>query len=490
MLKRINLENFKGFESTGDLALKPITILCGTNSSGKSTILQSILLLKQSLESKNPNQTLLLNGRYVHLGTFDNIIYGKTLDRNITFHFSLKYQKQETGLKKFGVPSLQISFRPLMSDDVRMTRPKEYLIDFKIQLKPQQKGLGISPIVNSFSSSISFISDQNTILPGPKVSINREENGKYKLSWDNIRIRSDSGRMKSGTVGANFEFANLLVSEIDFLDTPKDNDKYFDVLYTIFRINDLIRNSMNFFTYIGPLREEPARRYIYEDETLEIGNKGENAAYLYLSEQDNLIANYFSLKDNSFIKEPSVIKLKDAMMNWLNHMKITDLKPEPLSEIIYLNLASGSSKDTRVNIADVGFGVSQIFPIILEGVRMPTGNTLILEQPEIHLHPNLQMQMADFFISLALANKNIIVETHSDHIINRLIRRIVEDKTYNLKELIGFYFIKTTDKGSVFEEVKIDDNSGILNWPDDFFDQTAKEQEMILRAGLNKHKPS
>ena len=73
MLESIALENFKSFKELPELKIKPITILCGTNSCGKSSILQSILLLKQTVESKNPNLTLLLNGRFVHLGTFDNM---------------------------------------------------------------------------------------------------------------------------------------------------------------------------------------------------------------------------------------------------------------------------------------------------------------------------------------------------------------------------------------------------------------------------------
>jgi predicted ATPase len=79
-----------------------------------------------------------------------------------------------------------------------------------------------------------------------------------------------------------------------------------------------------------------------------------------------------------------------------------------------------------------------------------------------------------------------MVETHSDHIINRLVRRIVEDDTGALKDLIGIYFISATDSGSVYEEVCIDENFGVTNWPVDFFDQTALEQEKILKAGLKK----
>ena len=144
--------------------------------------------------------------------------------------------------------------------------------------------------------------------------------------------------------------------------------------------------------------------------------------------------------------------------------------------------------NTRIDISQVGFGVSQMFPIVLEGLRMEKGNTLLLEQPEIHLHPNLQMQMADYFISLALSGKRVMAETHSDHIINRLVRRIVEDETLNLKDLIAIYFIKPSEHGSVYEEINIDDTKGITNWPIDFFDQAANEQLRIMQAGLKKRK--
>jgi len=90
MLENISLKNFKGFKDLENLKVKPITILCGTNSCGKSSILQSILLLKQTLESQTPNQILLLNGRFVHLGSFENIIFEKNLDNRLVFELTWK----------------------------------------------------------------------------------------------------------------------------------------------------------------------------------------------------------------------------------------------------------------------------------------------------------------------------------------------------------------------------------------------------------------
>jgi predicted ATPase len=98
------------------------------------------------------------------------------------------------------------------------------------------------------------------------------------------------------------------------------------------------------------------------------------------------------------------------------------------------------------------------------------------------------MQIANYFIAMALSGKNVIVETHSDHIINRLVRRIVESETNQFKDLISVYFITTGENGSTYEEINIDDERGITNWPKEFFDQVANEQENIIRAGLNKRK--
>ncbi len=152
-------------------------------------------------------------------------------------------------------------------------------------------------------------------------------------------------------------------------------------------------------------------------------------------------------------------------------MGITGFEGKVNNRHINISLNANKFDSTAVDISQVGFGVSQIFPIILEGLQMPLGNTLLLEQPEIHLHPNLQMQIADYFISLALSGKRVIIETHSDHIINRLVRRIVEDNDHGLNKLIGIYFVEPSENGSTLKEVILNDTKGIDNWPSGFFDQ-------------------
>ena len=413
------------------------------------------------------------------------------MENNVVLDFSFKITKYGFNVpreRRMSSIPYQLILRNLMPTESYKTS-NEFFINFKISLQTEQndkflKSMTINYLDLKIETNKEIISEVN-------LEKNLEKNKLYNIRWKNIssRIRNSSDN-QSGEATANIEFANLLPVSINFQDNSIENERISNVDGFFNRLNILFQSIFATYTYIGPLREEPSRRYIYEDEIVEIGIKGENAAYIYLAEQDNVIKNSFFYEEaaNSFFELKKPLKLSQALTNWLNFMKIKNLRPEPTNEIIYLNLNSSSADKTRVNIADVGFGVSQIFPIILEGLRMPKGNTLLLEQPEIHLHPNLQMQMADYFISLALSNKKVIVETHSDHIINRLVRRIVEDDQFNLKEMIGIYFIKPTENGSVYEEICIDDKRGITNWPIDFFDQTATEQEKIMQAGLKKRK--
>jgi predicted ATPase len=292
----------------------------------------------------------------------------------------------------------------------------------------------------------------------------------YSIKCKSIRGGSADDEL---TAGVNFVNIFPLSLNTEGISEDIDEPRYNRLikLSLLSGMDDFLRIIFNSYSYIGPLREEPSRRYIYEDEVVEIGIKGENATYLYLTEQDRYIDDHFfyNAAQNAFVSKRR-LSLGVAVQKWLAVMNIQGFRPEPLNEVIYLNMNSSLSDTTRVNVADVGFGVSQIFPIILEGLRMPTGNTLILEQPEIHLHPKLQMQMADYFIALALSNKKVIAETHSDHLMRRLIQRVAKDESGQLQDMIGIYFIRQTDHGAKVEEIAINKDKGIINWPENFSD--------------------
>ena len=172
----------------------------------------------------------------------------------------------------------------------------------------------------------------------------------------------------------------------------------------------------------------------------------------------------------------SYYRIDKVVNSWLDYLDMGKYRIKKSDEeIIRLYIESHS-------IADVGFGVSQILPIIVEGSIMKQYQTLLLEQPEIHLHPKAQMKIADYLLSLALSKKSIIVETHSDHIINRIVRRCLENPA--LIDQVSILFLSKNDEGFTnIETINIDQHLGIDKAPKDFFDQYSSETDMIIQKG-------
>ncbi len=483
MISRISLKNFKAFQKLENFEMKPITILCGVNSCGKSSIIQSILLLKQTIESQKKN-ILLLNSKYVKLGTFENIIFNKDKTKTVEFNFEF-----EVNLSQFTKKRPHIFFiRSLITQDYfKALRDAKKNLKFELRLGikikegiDESKFTYLKPIViNHLRISIKEIKIKGKIYPDSYTSLQFLKKNQYKLVFRNVVNNYSEDKTISGEELINID------RFIQFY--PLIPDREVKVPIRIFRDIDFFLNEIfRSYRFLGPLREEPSRRYIYEDEVLEIGIKGENSAYLFLNEKVKKLSDHFfyNLKTDNFelIKK---INLEQAVQRYLDFLGIENFEVNPQREIISMHMKSKSAP-ISINIADSGFGTSQIFPIILEGLRMEMGDTLILEQPEIHLHPKMQMQMADFFVALAKSKKRVLVETHSDHIIYRLVRRIIEDKID--PDLIKIYFIKPTEDGSTYEEIKIDEIKGIIKWPKDFFDQGASEQEKIIKASFEKSK--
>lgn len=181
----------------------------------------------------------------------------------------------------------------------------------------------------------------------------------------------------------------------------------------------------------------------------------------------------FNLKSKGQTNE-----LKELVEAWMSYFELGNLDIISQENVLQLNVGN-------VNIADVGFGVSQVLPIIVQGISLEHEQMLLLEQPEIHLHPRMQMRIADFMISLSQTNHKVVIETHSDHIINRLVRRALECKNYDLINDIAIYFVENSVEGSCVNEIKIDKINGITECPSEFFSQFAAETSYIVQAGFN-----
>jgi predicted ATPase len=145
----------------------------------------------------------------------------------------------------------------------------------------------------------------------------------------------------------------------------------------------------------------------------------------------------------------------------------------------------------EVKITDVGFGVSQVLPALVQAFYCPPNSTVWMEQPEIHLHPQVQAELADVFISAVQARENgkprnvqLIIESHSEHFLNRLQRRVAEGAIDAVD--VAVYFCRRSSSGNELEPLRLNMFGEIENWPENFFGDEMADIAARARAAMAK----
>jgi hypothetical protein len=398
-------------------------------------------MLKQTVESKDTTTRLRPSGYYIpNLGTYPEFIFEHEADRLLTISFS---------------------FRPPLIPPKSIRKPLELKELNKISVKAV---FGYSKY-SKRATQIYLQSAEFELLPY-KMTFNKL-NGKvrYKVSF------TKNGMEEPGLSGLNiFKFYDILVPSLSLrrkIKAPHWNltDIFsFEITYLFERL----------VYYIGPLREwlirfPPAGGELPAD----AGIKGERAIdILWMTrgrkgKELRAKVNYW-LKEFGFAEKA---KVKQAMEN---HYQML-VKPFP-------------ERPLEVNIADIGFGASQVLPIIVEGFYAGTGSTLLVEQPEIHLHPKAQALLGDLFIDIAKEKKTLIVETHSEHLLSRVRRRIAENKNKIKRENVAIYFFTIKEGRTHIQPIQLNElgQFEFEEWPEDFFDADYKEAsahfEAIIKA--------
>jgi predicted ATPase len=180
------------------------------------------------------------------------------------------------------------------------------------------------------------------------------------------------------------------------------------------------------------------------------------------------------------------MSLADAVNVWAGRLGIADaIQTRDLGRLgIQVSVRRGGIPP--VDLTSVGVGVSQLLPVIVMCLLARPGSLILLEQPELHLHPALQQRLGDFLLACARSGRQLIVETHSEYVVSRLRRRIVEDDTGQLLNTLAIYFAEQTDDASEFRRVPLNEFGGLEAWPVGFFDQASTESRQILEAALEK----
>ena len=449
MLTRLRLQNFKGWQDTGDIPLKPITGFFGTNSSGKTSLIQALLLLKQTAESRDRGLVFDFGDRdtLVNLGDFDSVVYEH--NPNHTLKIALDWSAS----------------KPLR---IANTRTKDQAI-----IESKCLGFELSTRKMADSSARPLAVDRMAYRVGDAVfGMSRNGNADYTVF----------------TEGTDFKFTRRRGRAWP-LPSPIKCYGFADQVRTYFRdggfVADLelgLEQCLQQVRYLGPLRAYPQRTYSWSGaQPADMGLAGEFVVDAILGSRE------WGEPIHLGRGKPSVT-LEQYVAQWLNEIGLIDgFRVDPITKggRLFEVKVRKTRKSSEVLLPDVGFGVSQILPALVLCFYAPPGSTVILEQPEIHLHPKAQSALADILIDAYQKRQvQILLESHSEHLLNRLQRRIAEEKIAS--DDVSLYFCSASDDGLALETLELDQYGNIKNWPKNFFGDQFGEISAMRKAGLKR----
>lgn len=431
MLTSLTVNNFKSWEEIDRLRLAPLTGLFGPNSSGKSSIIQLLLLLKQTVESSDRAQVLNLGDErsLVALGTFGDVVFRHDESRRLSWTLHWQLQKE-----------------------LRVLDPAR-----KSAALFAGKDIGFTAEVGDAATGRLVVDELAYTFAGRCFGMARksESEAKYKLF----------------STGGDFQFRRMpgrawdLPSPVRYYGFPDQVKAYYQNAGFLADFELALEEFFGRVYYLGPLREYPQRQYTWAGaQPADMGQRGEKVvdAILASRERGEKISRGAGRKR---------FTVEEYVAWWLRELGlIHDFSVEPITDDsnlyrVWVRKTPGAS---RVLITDVGFGVSQILPVIALCYYVPEGSTIILEQPEIHLHPAVQAGLADVFVdAMRVRGVQIVLESHSEHLLRRLQRRIAEEKLTG--EEVALYFCEATEGRSRATELELDIFGRIENWPEGFF---------------------
>lgn len=483
MIRKIVLNNYKCFNKDKEIELAPFTILCGTNSSGKSSILKSILMMKQTTESKSPDPAVVLSGQLVDNGTFDDVVFVDDKGRCDSFSIEHDFEVHNHTLKKTGKYIKRQDAKAF--NELRRVYStvsgeiEKFVLRLKIVTCKQENDNEFSQyITDNYVKKYSIYVSAFT-PDGEKIQEcnsyfefeNKDKQDSHFLSWKNIPGFSGAAQEWSG-YSCTCSFNGLVITSVFAYNMPNAVKSILPNIMTIVRIAFAQYEGINF---IAPLRHTPERTYLIKGNVNSVGISGENTPTLLAKIKNQKLSNDFPFMGNS--KRVHKNYYFEIIQYWLTYFGIGKLAVKGKNGAISIALGEH-------NISDVGFGISQVLPIITQGICMSKEETLIIEQPEIHLHPKMELDMADYLLELAKSERNLIVETHSDHIINRIIHRVMENYE-ELNALVKIYFIENSTEGAIIHPpIEIDKFKGTKNIYKNFFTQYTSESKDIVNTGL------
>ncbi|MBN8566895.1 MAG: DUF3696 domain-containing protein [Flavobacteriales bacterium] len=434
----VRWKNFKGFKDTGWVKIKPITIILGSNNCGKTSFLAPFLLMNQTINSRDRFSPLILKGDMFDGGNYQEIVKDYITENEIFFGY--RYHIHDTDEKL---------------DELGSYPPGGFEVTFKVESKDGEIKLKTKTIYDIYNRKF--------------LGLSLQSSGKYK--YTGIGSKGMNKLEKESITNSepiNFLFSpNTVLSDLETKEEENElNEKikrkverftkgFSQFLSAISYNNSRVRRYLGDLSFIGPIRDNPHRIYEITNETYNtVGSKGENMPNLIKKIGDD------NEELNSWVKRFGFGDSIQLKHHYSNTYSLRFLK---------------EGTHFYTSIANAGFGASQVLPLIVQAIVSPKRSITIAEQPEIHLNPKIQCELAELFASMSKKGQTVIVETHSEHLLLRLRRLIAEEKLS--ADDVAIYFVEKQGHDSLIKEIKLQEDGHIkpIDWPKDFFGESLKE---------------
>lgn len=517
MIDSIAVKNYKAFKEA-ELDIKPITILLGANSVGKSSLLQLLLLLKQTATFGTIDDTcpLKMYGPFTNMGSTSNLFHNHNSEVAIEISVSFRNEKilkEIAALRRdfvkfiysipyyFPIKSLldirqdlssgtmtklikdRTAFQKHTKDVFDILRPEGFR-DFRETLAfivRNQTEIAPSDIFNcslkAIMSTYDFLASFPAYVPKNKLSkntvsitlcqddkqlkvggMNVSINGKSLFSFDSsdsFIVNTLACKVLENDTSYIYQHLNPFSNIFDIFNNSIDPEEqsstfanYFVTLSNIFLKYLKSEFNPSLIQHIKPLRANPQRYYVIDNEKM--------TPYAPTLDGDKLIE---ILRDK--------IEVKNKVNKWLSRYNLSIDIRQSEDVIHHIKIVQN---DIELDIPDVGFGISQILPILVQAYCSPKNTITIIEQPEIHLHPILQADVADLLRQSASVDKPIIIETHSEYFLRRIRRRVATKEMSPDDVSINLLNGKTKDRDYTEMEHLDMSSTGVFKWPSDYYD--------------------
>ena len=432
------LEDFRCFAERHEVPIRPLTLLVGENSTGKTSFLAAVRAAYDLRLGQSPD----FNEEPFHFGSYNQIANyrGGRAGRAKSFVIGQQFKAEQRSRPSRGARRRTSSHKVEMRVDARFT---------PIDAQPTLSCLSISSVkydlrianLESERPMLSFWADNKVVL---QKETNRRialwRNRLFRDAWPVLRMARYEAQDSESMTEADREGLDMLIDSVQFLTEPRP------------------------YAY-APIRTSPQRTY---DPSQEIRDpEGSHIPMMLNRRLDN-----------------------DGSPEFKERMNLFGVSSGLYSEIVVRNLGQKGSDPFQIeirqlhggprrNLVDVGYGVSQAIPIRADAETTEPGTTLLIQQPEVHLHPRAQAAMGSFFADLVASERNrLIVETHSDHLVDR-VRMDVRDERIKASDVVILYF-EQGSHGVGIKSITIDGMGNIEGAPENYRSFFLEEQRRFF----------